>query len=140
MEIRKSITVRRPLEATFTAFTAEIGRWWPLQQFSYGGARAKELHLECQVGGRLYELLTDGTEYIIGTVTEYEEPHLLSFTWGHASGSTTVAVRFSAVPEGTLVELNHYGWERAGTPERAVANFDQGWTFILQRFGQLVEA
>lgn len=136
MDIRKSITVRRPLESTFAAFTAEIGRWWPLKQLSFGGERAKDLFLEGKAGGRLYERFTDGEEFTIGTVTHYDAPHRVTFTWKEPnwSGPTVVDVTFTPVQEGTLVELEHRGWEAAQVASAESMHYEQGWGFILRLF------
>jgi len=140
MDIRKSITVRRPIQTTFTAFTAEIGQWWPLKNLSFGRERAKDLFLEGRTGGRLYERFTDGDEYTIGNVTLYEAPSRVTFTWQQPdwNGPTEVDVRFTTVAEGTLVELEHRGWEAAGAAQ-AAGSYDQGWGFILKLFGQVME-
>ena len=82
MTIQKSIHVQRPLDAAFKLFTADIGKWWPLKEgFSFGGERADQIHLECRQGGRFYERFTDGEELQIGTVTIYQPPSRVVFTW-----------------------------------------------------------
>ncbi len=124
------------METTFAAFTADFGRWWPLKQFSFGGERAKEIHFECHVGGRFYERFTDGNEFTIGTVTLFEAPNRVSFTWKQPNwnGFTVVDVKFIPVPEGTLVELEHKDWEAAGVPSQEAAHYNQGWGFLLSLF------
>jgi uncharacterized protein YndB with AHSA1/START domain len=48
---------------------------------------------------------------------------------------TELEVRFTAVAGGTLVELEHRGWERLGEiAEEARAGYGQGWAGVLTRF------
>src|SRR5262245_65900763 len=56
--------------AAFELFTDGIQEWWPLEEgHSYGGDRAKEIHLEPRVGGRLFERVVGGVEFQVGEVT-----------------------------------------------------------------------
>lgn len=137
MTVRSSITIARPLESTFAAFTSEINRWWPLSQMSFGGNRAKEIYLEGKAGGRLYERFTDGEEFAIGTVSLFDAPNRVTFTWQQPnwSGPTVVDVTFTAVSEGTLVVLEHSGWETAGA-ESDAAHYGKGWGYILHLFSK----
>ena len=138
MTIRKSIHVKRPVERTFRLFTEEIGRWWPLKEgFSFGGERAAEIFLEGREGGRFFERFTDGEEYEVGVVTTYAPPARIVFTWNSREwdAPTEVEVRFSADRDGTRVELEHRGWERAGARARDVrTRFSGGWDRVLACF------
>ena len=107
MTVRKSVTVKRPLAVAFSLFTEEIGSWWPLKEgFSFGGERAKEIYLETRHGGRFYERLTDGEEYVVGHVTVCKPPRKIVFTWEDPDweGPTEVEVRFAAEGNATRVE------------------------------------
>lgn len=135
MNVRSSVTIESPVDVAFAGFTAEIGRWWPLQQMSFGGERAKEIHLEGKAGGRLYERFADGNEFTIGILSHYDAPHRVSFTWKQPNwqGPTVVDVTFTLVPEGTRVDLEHRGWEEAGAQLDA-AHYRKGWGYILHLF------
>jgi uncharacterized protein YndB with AHSA1/START domain len=136
--IHKSIHVARSPEVSFTRFTADIGRWWPLKEgFSFGGARAHEIHLECRAGGRFFERFSDGEELQIGTVTVYEPPARLVVTWRSPrwERATEVEVRFAAEGAGTRVTLEHRGFEQAGGDAvSARERFDGGWNTVLARY------
>jgi len=138
MTITKSIYVKRPVERTFRLFTDEIGRWWPLKEgFSFGGERAAEIFLEGRIGGRFFERFTDGEELEIGVVTTYSPPNRVVFTWKAPQweGATEVEVRFSPENDGTRVDLEHRGWERAGAQARELRNrFEGGWDRVLACF------
>jgi uncharacterized protein YndB with AHSA1/START domain len=136
--ISKSIFVKRPVEAAFRHFTADIGRWWPLKEgFSNGRERADKIFVEGRVGGRFFERYTDGEEFDVGRVTAFEPPTRLAFTWRQAnwSAETTVEVRFSSEGDGTRVTLEHGGWEALAEAGRKVQeSYGSGWEFILSRF------
>ena len=138
MTISKSIFVKRPVEATFRNFTADIGRWWPLKEgFSNGRERADLILIEGRVGGRFFERYTDGEEFDVGRVTAFDPPERLAFTWRQAnwSAETSVEVRFAAEADGTRVTLEHRGWEALGEPGRKVQeSYGSCWEFILTRF------
>ncbi|QBS36569.1 ATPase [Thermaerobacter sp. FW80] len=135
--IRRTVVVRRPVEDVFDRFTAGMGHWWPLEQFSYGGDRAGDLILEGHAGGRFYERFRDGEEHEIGRVLVYDPPHRVVFTWNQANwaGSTEVEVRFHPEGTGTRIELEHRGWEQLGEAGTGTQQaFDGGWGVILDRF------
>jgi uncharacterized protein YndB with AHSA1/START domain len=138
MTISKSIFVKRPVDATFRHFTANIARWWPLKEgFSNGRERADKIFIEGRVGGRFFERYTDGEEFDVGRVTAFDPPARLAFTWRQANWSahTEVEVRFAAEADGTRVTLEHRGWEALGEAGRKVQDsYGSGWEFILNRF------
>jgi uncharacterized protein YndB with AHSA1/START domain len=77
-------------------FCEAIGEWWP-KGVSFKGDR-REMIIEGRIGGRFFGRYTDGTEYEIGRVTEYQPPALVAFTWRAPSWDVTtqVRIRFSA--------------------------------------------
>jgi uncharacterized protein YndB with AHSA1/START domain len=132
--IHKSITVRRPIEEAFALFTDGIAEWWPLEKYSIHEERATTVAFEGRVGGRLYEVSDAGEEGLWGTVTAWEPPHRLAYTWHPGRGEETsqeVEIRFIPDGDGTRLELEHRGWERA--PESR-AGYDKGWDFVLSRY------
>jgi hypothetical protein len=54
----KTITVACTPDKAFHVFTAQIGRWYPLEHFSV--KPAVDCRFEPHVGGRLYEIGPDG--------------------------------------------------------------------------------
>ena len=135
MTIRKSIKVERSPEISFKAFCEEIGQWWPKGP-SFNGKILADMCIEGRVGGRFYELYTDGTEFDIGQVTAYRPPTLVAFTWRAPSwdGATQVEVRFLADGVGTRVELEHSGWEHDEKIRDAQKGYDGGWDRMLGRY------
>jgi hypothetical protein len=139
--IRKSVVVDLAQEAAFQLFTQAMPSWWPVGSHSIGGARAREVRFEGGLGGRIYEVLDDGTEYDWGRVTAWEPPQRFVCYWDpsvEARTPTEVEVRFVAEgPERTRVELDHRGWEgigerpRLGRESYAGAG---GWTQVLGEY------
>jgi uncharacterized protein YndB with AHSA1/START domain len=129
MTIRKSIWVACGQERSFKAFCEEMSEWWP------GGFGGKDSipRLELKVGGRFYERKTDGTEFDIGRVVEYQPPMQVAFTWRAPSweATTRVDVRFSAERGGTRIELEHSGWEQDAKTRDGRKNYDSGWDTVL---------
>jgi uncharacterized protein YndB with AHSA1/START domain len=138
MTIRKSIHVKRTVDAAFRVFTEDIGKWWPLEEgYTFGGARADQIHLEARAGGRFYERFSDGEEFVVGSVTAFEPPSRVVLTWKAPSWNapTEVEVRFTAEGGGTRVDLEHRGWERAGAAaEKAAPQYGGGWDLVLARY------
>lgn len=138
MIIKKSIHVKRPVETAFRVFTEEIGKWWPLKEgYSFGGDRADHIFLEGRTGGRFFERFTDGEEYVVGVVTTYSPPSRIVFEWKQPDwdAPTEVEVRFTPEGAGTLVELEHRGWDAAGAAAvRMAQEYDGGWNAVLSRY------
>ena len=138
MTIRKSVHVKRPVEKTFQLFTEGIGKWWPLKEgFSFDTQRAADILLEGRIGGRFFERFSDGEEFEIGVVTAYTPPYRIVFTFNTPSweGPTEVEVCFSPEADGTRVDLEHRGWERAGAKAREARDaYNGGWEKVLGSF------
>jgi uncharacterized protein YndB with AHSA1/START domain len=137
MIIRKSVWVELAPEAAFELFCEDIGDWWPR-----GFAEASKLAMDRQIGGRLFERRTDGSEYEIGRVTAYEPPSVVGFTWKAPSWnqSTQVEIRFRQEGKGTRLELEHSGWETDPKVGDYRDNYETGWGTILEHYNAAVRA
>jgi uncharacterized protein YndB with AHSA1/START domain len=137
MTIRKTIKVERSPTIAFRVFTEEIGAWWPLKEgFSFGGEKAKDIFIEGRVGGRLFERFTDGTEFEVGRVTEFQPPRAVTFTWKAPEweAPTEVEVRFISDGAGTRIELEHRGWEGGPVMEKQGKGYDDGWDLVIAKY------
>ena len=138
--LRKRVVVDAPLEHAFRVFTERTGEWWPVKTHSVHEELAADAIFEARLGGSFYEVWRDGREEW-GTITVWEPPHRLVFTWHpglQPEETTEVEVRFTAQGGSTLVELEHRGWEARG--ERAAeirAGYDSGWPRVLARYAEL---
>ncbi len=143
--LRKSITVKAPPHRAFEIFTAGVAGWWPLSTHSIGEENAAHAEFEPRVGGRFFERTKDGEEHLWGTVTAWEPPVRLAYTWhpGYSPDeSQDVELTFTAEGDGTRIDLVHSGWERRGAKaEQVYADYDTGWDFVLgERYAEAANA
>lgn len=143
--IRQATMVRSGREHTFEVFVRRIGDWWPTRPFSQGQDRVVEVHVEPELGGRVYETWDDGSEVDWGRVIGWDPPARFAMTWEVLPAVTEVEIRFLELgPALTRVELEHRGWERL-TAEQIVActtvegGYREGWRIILGRLAALSE-
>ena len=136
--VRKQLRVALPVEQAFDLFTAGIGKWWPLLTHSVGEEQAETCFFEGWVGGRIVEVLKDGSQSEWGRVLTWEPVHKVSFTWYPGREPDTaqeVTVTFSENRGGTLVELVHVGWETLGALGQARRDgYETGWDFVLAKY------
>jgi uncharacterized protein YciI len=131
--IRREVLVEAEPGRAFEVFTARIGDWWPLGGFSvYGEGGSVSFS-----GGQLVERSATGETSVWGTVTRWEPPGLVAFSWhpGRPAGpATEVTVTFAAAGEQTLVTLEHRGWEVLSDPAAAREEYGRGWPAVLGQF------
>ena len=140
--VRKQLKVSLSMKQAFELFTAGMGKWWPLATHSVGEEQAETCFVEGWVGGRIMEVLKDGSQSEWGRILRWEPFHEVRFHWypGRAPDTAQeVTVKFSEIPGGTLVELIHVGWETLGSEAQARRNgYDTGWDFVLAKY--IIEA
>jgi uncharacterized protein YndB with AHSA1/START domain len=134
--IRKTVRVSVPPERAFRRFTAELASWWPLRSHSVGQDHAETVTMEPRVGGRIVERIRGGREAVWGTITTWDPPRRVAFSWhpGREPGTAQdVEVRFAADGAGTRVELEHRGFERLGAAlgRKARRGYPLGWEYVL---------
>lgn len=144
--VRRSVTVRATPERAFDAFTRGFSTWWPIESHHIGEATAVEVVLEPFAGGRWFERDAAGGECDWGYVTEWDPPHRVLLAWHltpqwafdpDPAKATEVEVRFTPNAGGTLVELEHRGFERhgaTGAGMREKVADEGGWGELLERF------
>jgi uncharacterized protein YndB with AHSA1/START domain len=150
--VRFAITVDVGIDRAFRAFTERMSAWWPPEHHINAAPMAAAI-LEPRVGGRWYELGTDGSQCEWGVVLAWDPPHHVAVSW-HLDGdfrydpaterSSRVDVRFRALdPETTRVELEHSGLDHHGPSWRrlrdGIASPD-GWPLHLRRFARAAQA
>lgn len=138
LAIRKSVSVRVPLETAFRVFTAELGTWWPLASKSVSHEDAETVVVERRVGGRVVELTRGGEEHPWGEVLVWEPSFRFAFSWHPGRGAETAQeldVRFTRVEGGTRIDLEHGGWEAlVGRDGEIPSHFDSGWDEALASY------
>ncbi len=137
--IRREIVVDADQDTAFEAFTAGIGRWWPIADHSLHGAGSTVEFAD----GQIVERSAGGETAIWGAVTTWDPPGVLAFTWhpGRAPDKASqVRVTFTGLGEQTRVRLEHWGWEVFDEPAAARAEYDEGWPLVLDRYRDDVAA
>jgi len=129
-------------EEAFRIFTEQVGSWWPAVTHSGGGDKVVSVTMDCRLGGRVFETLTDGTQMDWAIITSWEPPHRLTMDWNPSVEPrpyTQVEVIFESTSGGTRVELIHTGWEHLGADAESVRNsYNEGWVPVLGDFVALV--
>jgi uncharacterized protein YndB with AHSA1/START domain len=140
--VRQSVLVRSGRQHTFDTFVAIIGLWWPVNPFSAGKDRVRDVTFERRAGGRVYETWQDGTEIDWGQVLVREPPARFVMTWNMTSVTTEVELTFAELgPALTRVAVEHRGWEQL-TDEQLAEDcalpggytggaYREGWARIL---------
>jgi uncharacterized protein YciI len=131
--IRREVLVDAGPEAAFDVFTAGIGRWWPIAELSVHGAGGTVAF----AGGQIVERSASGQQAVWGTVTRWERPAAVAFTWHPGQTperESHVEVTFTAAGPQTLVTVIHTGWAAFADPAAARAEYDHGWPMVLGRY------
>ncbi len=136
--VRKSVTVPAAPQRAFELFTAHMHEWWPLATHSVGAEDAVSVTFGAGAGAAITETMADGTTCRWGTVTHWEPPYRVAFTW-HAGTPETEATRVDVTftpsgPDSTVVRLIHSGWERRPDGASARENYDSGWDPVIGSF------
>jgi uncharacterized protein YndB with AHSA1/START domain len=137
----KIVTVRANQSRAFSRFTSGIATWWPLPSHSVGGVNAETVVMDDHVGGRIVERIRGGAESVWGTITAWDPPYRVAFTWHPGDPpekATNVEVRFVAIDsDRTRVELEHVGFERLGAMARkARRGYPIGWAYVLGLYAE----
>ena len=99
--LRISFEVACPAEHAFAVWTSRIGTWWP-PDHTVSGEADLTVVLEGVVGGRIFERTSEGVEHDWGTVTIWEPPAALGYSWHlgrDPEDATDVEVHFVAHDE-----------------------------------------
>lgn len=115
--IQQSVRVDCSIEGAFRLFTERFADWWPLALYSMNEDDAETCAIEPWTGGRALERSWSGEEHEWGSVTRWDPPNGLSFTWdpsGAGDSRQIVEVNFCVDARGTQVTLVHSGWAAPG--------------------------
>ena len=123
-DVTLEATVPLPPAPAFDIFVDGMDVWWPRRGvFPYSFApettRPLRIRFDGRKGGRYYETFADGSEYVIGTISVWNPPAELAYSWRDPAwdGSTEIRLRFDAAGDGTRVTYTQDGFESAGAPE-----------------------
>lgn len=148
--IRKSVVVGAAAERAFALFIDRFDAIKPREHNLLSVPIARTV-FEPRVGGRIYDVGTDGSRCEWSRVLLYEPPARVVFSWdigptwrieSDPERTSEVEVRFIAESnERTRVELEHRHLERHGDGWQSVADGvggDAGWPLYLGRFVDVV--
>ena len=131
----KRVRTKWTQEHAFRRFTEDIGTWWPLGTHSVGQHRATGVRMEPRVGGRIIESMQGGEEATWGTLSAWDPPRSVSFTWHPGQpveDAQRVTVRVEPDGDGSVLTLTHEGWEKLGDrAAKARKAYDMGWAPVL---------
>src|SRR5439155_13270532 len=143
---RQSLTLRSAPERAFRVFTGEMGSWWPVEsysravsEFAEDGVEVVKLEFQARSGGSILERVSDGRVLAWGEVVAWDPPHRVVMAWRPHSlpePPTEVEVTFTPREGGTLLELEHRGWERLSDGFRTglYEVYVRGWPTTLECF------
>ncbi len=146
--VRRSVTVQAPPERAFAVFTDGFSSWWPLESHHIAPTMATEVIIEPNAGGRWFERDADGNECLWGYVNVFDAPNRVVLAWHlnpewafdpDPAHATEVEVTFTAVDGGTLVELEHRGFEKLGEVGAKVSeavSSPGGWGDLLEMYAK----
>jgi uncharacterized protein YndB with AHSA1/START domain len=149
--IRETVTVRSDPERAFELFTNQMGTWWPVESYSravseFGNEDVEVAELEFQpgVGGSVLEHMSDGRILPWAEVIAWHPPHHVVLAWRPHSmpePPTEVEVTFAEGEGGTLVELEHRGWQRLSEVfrEGLYEIYARGWFTTLGCFAEAAD-
>jgi uncharacterized protein YndB with AHSA1/START domain len=129
--IRLSAAIALPPARLWPLLTqnAHIANWW-------GGY----VTLAPAIGGTLREVWSNGAREVVtaGEVIEIAPPHLLLLSWADDDwpGWTKLRIEIVESPDGSVVELDHTGWDihPPATRSRLIADHAAGWEGHLRSF------
>jgi uncharacterized protein YciI/uncharacterized protein YndB with AHSA1/START domain len=141
--IRREILVEADPAVAFEVFTSGLGRWWPVAELSVHGEGGSVSFHGAFAGGQIVERSAAGETAVWGTVTRWEPPDAVAFTWHPgqpAERASQVEITFAVAEPAedgtarTLVAVVHAGWEAFADPAAARAEYDHGWPLVLDRY------
>jgi uncharacterized protein YndB with AHSA1/START domain len=100
--------------------------------------KAETIVFEEREGGRVIEVMSDGTEATWATILAWDPPRRLVLAWKPNLGDnppTELEVTFTTDGDGTRVDLEHRGWERLGAlAEEARSGYGENWDGVMALF------
>lgn len=148
--IVRSVSVQQGIEDAFRIFTEEIGSWWPVETHSRAASdfegedvKVERVEFQTRAGGHVLEHLSNGQTLRWAEILVWEPPRRFVLAWHPTFAErspTEVEVRFTASDGGTVVELEHRGWERLGPGFAELrGSYAPGWVVVLHRFRSAAE-
>ena len=108
-----------------------------MNEFEHDDVGVSELMFEARMGGSIEERMTDGRVLPWGEILAWHPPQRVVLSWRPHSlpePPTEIEVTFSARDDGTLIEVEHRGWEQLSEEFRTQMYeiYVRGWPFTLE--------
>jgi uncharacterized protein YndB with AHSA1/START domain len=116
-----------------------------VSEFVGDGVTVTQLEFQPRLGGSILEHLSDGRVLPWAEITVWEPPDHVVFSWRPHSAPeppTQLDVTFASEADGgSVVELEHRGWERLSEGFRAELYdvYIRGWVTTMARFAAAAE-
>ena len=138
-----AIAISAAPERVWQAWVEEINQWWTKPYYN-DHSLVTGLHMEPGLGGRLIEKWGEtGSGFLIGTIVEWLPPLRMAYTWterGWGGAQTFVRVEFTEDGRGgTLMRLEHHGFERLPEGAQQRQGYQQGWGDLLTKARNFLE-
>jgi uncharacterized protein YndB with AHSA1/START domain len=143
--IVRSVTVECDPRRAFALFTDQMDVWWPAEthsraamEFEGEDTKVERIEFQGRIGGQVLEHMSDGRILPWAEIVAWDPPRRFILAWkphSRPQPPTEVEVTFSPQGTGTLVELQHRGWERLTEDYRELyGSYGAGWIGTLNRF------
>ena len=144
--IRATVTVRSDPARAFELFTAQMGKWWPLEsysravnEFEHEDVGVSELMFEARMGGSILERMTDGRVLPWADVLAWQPPQRFVLSWltalltrtAHRARGDFCCARRRHVDRGRASRM---GAVVGGVPHGLYELYERGWPFTLECF------
>jgi uncharacterized protein YndB with AHSA1/START domain len=133
--------LRCSAEHAFATYTGRIGEWWH-PRYTANAETLEAVTIEPRVGGRVYATHSDLGEDQWGTVTVWQPPRRLVYTFTLAQDArhpSEVAAEFvpNEAGPGCTLRFAHGGWNAANATVRKKFG---DWPVLLDRFAALADS
>lgn len=131
-------SVDKPVGHAFDMWVNRPSLWWP-RTHTVNKDDDLAIIFEGYRGGRIYERTSDGVESTWGEIRAWQPPNRVAYSWHlffDPAEATLVDITFTATDAGTLVRIEHGGWDRLGEPtgtERRT-NTNRAWAAITPSY------
>jgi hypothetical protein len=137
----RSVTVKCDAGTAFRIWTEKIEAWWP-EGHTPSGSGGSQIRMQTGPGGRIFELLADGSEQDLARIAGWAPPHQITLDWFLGSGPerpSRVNIHFIEESGRTTVRVEHRGPKLIGDAWAIRKGlFSASWEAVLASFAEKV--
>lgn len=134
MHVRVETRIEGDPARVWEAMTREIGAWWPDAFYAGGEPGAREMQLDVEPGGKLFESWDDGGWLLWGTLVSVSPGRKLEFTgvtfpqWG---GPNLMLGAWEVEPDGDGANVRVTESTIGRVSDEAAREKEKGWRFLF---------